>query len=206
MIEAKEFLWRCRCHDAASLKEHNARGEEQGFVQIVCDENNGFAEAAGERAEFALKLGASDWIKRPKRLVHQQDGRIGSKGAGDSDALALTTGKFARTAICEFPRVKANEVEHFLNARGGASGFPLFQNGNESHIFRNRKMREETGVLDNVTNASAKADQIPSPGRALLDEDFPLRGHQHSIDQAKKCGLSATAAAEQDERLTLRNG
>src|SRR6266403_5104893 len=81
----------------------NARGEEQGFVQIVCDENNGFAEAAGERAEFALKLGASDWIKRPKRLVHQQDGRIGSKGAGDSDALALTTGKFARTAICEFP-------------------------------------------------------------------------------------------------------
>jgi len=206
MIEAKEFLWRCRCHDAASLKEHNARGEEQGFVQIVCDENNGFAEAPGERAEFALKLGASDWIKRPKRLVHQQDGRIGSKGAGDSDALALATGKFARTAIGEFPRVKANEVEHFLNARGGASGFPLFQNGNESHIFRNRKMREETGVLDNVTNASAKADQIPSPVERSWTKISPCEGISNSIDQAKKCGLSATAAAKQDERLTLRNG
>ena len=122
------------------------------------------------------------------------------------DALALATGKFARTAICEFPGGKANEVEHFFDACGGASGFPFFQNGNESHIFRNRKMREETGVLDNVTNASAETDQIPSAGRALLDEDFPLRGHQHSIDQAKKCGLSATAAAEEDERLTLRNG
>jgi hypothetical protein len=206
MIEAKEFLRRCRCHDAAGLKQHDARGKEQSFVQIVRDENNGFAEAAGERAEFTLQLGAGNGIERPKRFVHQQDGRIGGEGAGHSDALALATGKFARTAICELPSIKAHEVEHFLNACGGASGLPSFQNGNESHIFRNRKMREKTGILNNVPNASTKADQIPSPGRALLDEDFPLRGHQHSIDQAKKCGLSATTAAEQDERLTLRNG
>jgi len=84
------------------LQQHNARGEEQGFVQIVCDENNGFAEAAGERAEFALKLGASYRIERAKGFVHQQDGRIGSKGAGDSDALALATGKFARVAVGKF--------------------------------------------------------------------------------------------------------
>ena len=175
-------------------------------MQVVRDENNSLAEAAGERAEFALQLGTCHGIERAKGFVHQQDGRIGGEGAGHSDALALAAGELARAAICEFPRVKANEVEHFLNARGGANGIPLFQNGNESHIFRNRKMREETRILDNVTNASAKADQIPSPGRALLDEDFPLRGHQHSIDQTKKCGLSATTAAEQDERLTLRNG
>jgi len=106
VIEAKEFLWRCRCHDTAGLQQHNARGEEQSFVQIVCDKNNGFAEAAGERAEFALKLGASDWIKRPKRLVHQQDGRVGGKGAGDSDALALATGKFARVAVGKFSWIK----------------------------------------------------------------------------------------------------
>src|SRR5258708_36368611 len=106
MIEAKEFLRRCRCHDAASLKEHNARGEKHGFVQVVRDENNGVAEAAGERAEFALKLGASGWIERPKRLVHQQDGGIGSKGAGDTDALAVATGKFARVGVGKFSWIK----------------------------------------------------------------------------------------------------
>src|SRR5260370_21143220 len=96
MIEPKKFLRRCRCHNASGLKQHNACGKEQSFVQIVRDENNGLAEAAGERAEFTLQLGAGNGIERTERLVHQQDGGIGGEGAGDANALALAAGKVAR--------------------------------------------------------------------------------------------------------------
>jgi hypothetical protein len=35
---------------------------------------------------------------------------------------------------------------------------------------------KETGVLYNVTDAAAEADEIPIASGALLDKDLPLRG------------------------------
>jgi len=127
-------------------------------VQIVSDEDDGFAEAAGEGAEFALELGASNGIKRAKGLVHQQDGRIGSEGAGDADALALAAGKFAGVPVGKFSWIKSNQAEELPNAHGRAAGIPVFQSGNQGDIFCNSKMGEKTGVLNHVPNASAEAD------------------------------------------------
>src|SRR5712692_10540783 len=127
-------------------------------MQIVSDENNSFAEAPGEGAELALEFGAGNGIKRAKGLVHQQDGRVGSEGAGDADALALAAGKFTRAAVGKFRWIKSNQGEEFPNAHGRAACVPAFQNGNESDIFCNRKMGKETSVLDDVTNSSAEAN------------------------------------------------
>ncbi len=127
-------------------------------MQIVSDENNSFAEAPGEGAELALEFGASNGIKRAKGLVHQQDGRVGSEGAGDADALALAAGKFTRAAVSKFRWIKSNEGEELPNAHGRVAGVPVFQSGNKGDIFCNCKMGKEAGVLDNVTNASAEAD------------------------------------------------
>ncbi len=177
MVKAEEFL-RCGAgDDAAGFEEDDARGEEQGFAQIVGDEDDGLAKAAGEGAEFALKLGAGDGIKCAEGLVHEQDGRIGGKGAGDANALTLTAGEFAGAAMSEFARIEADEAEHFIDAGRGAGAAPFFQSGNKADIFCNAEMGEETGVLNDVTDAAAQADEIPIASRALLDEDFPLRGH-----------------------------
>src|SRR5712692_4107833 len=177
MIKAQEFLWRSSGDDAAGFEQDDAGSEEQRFAQIVSDEHDGLAEAAGQGAEFALELGAGDGIERAEGLVHQKDGRIGGEGARDADALTLATGEFARMAMREFAGVEADKMEHFFDAGGNARGIPLFQNGNESDVFGNREMGEETGVLDDVTDAAAKPDEIPIAGRSILDEDFPLRGN-----------------------------
>src|SRR6266851_5228798 len=153
MVEAKKFLGRGAGDDTSGFEQDDTRGEEQGFAQIVGDEHDGFAEAAGQGAEFALEL-----------------------GAGDADALALAAGKLARTAMREFAGVEADKMEHFFDAGGDARGIPLFQNGNESDVFGNGEMGEETGVLDDVTDAATKADEIPIARGTILDEDFPLRG------------------------------
>ena len=92
MVEAEKFLRGGAGDDAAGFKQDDARGEEKRFAQIVGDEDNGFAEAAGEGAEFALEFGAGDGIKRAEGLVHQKDGRIGGEGTSDADTLALAAG------------------------------------------------------------------------------------------------------------------
>jgi hypothetical protein len=176
VVEAKKFLGRSVGDDAAGFEQDNTRGEEQGFAQIVGDKDNGFAEAAGEGAEFALELGASDGIERAEGLIHEQDGRIGGEGTSDADTLTLAAGKFARMTMREFAGIEADKMQHFINAGGDARGIPLFQNGNESDVFGNGEMGEETGVLDDVTDAAAEADEIPIAGGTILDEDFPLRG------------------------------
>ena len=205
MVKAKKFLRRGAGNDAAGLEQDNARGEEQSFAQIVSDEDDGLAEAAGEGAEFALELGARDGIERAEGLVHQKDRRIGGEGAGDADALTLAAGKFAGAAMGEFAGFQADKLEHFIDASGGAGGIPILQSGNKGNVFRDGEMGEEASVLNDVTDASAKADGVPIGGRAILDEDFPFRGKQHSIHQLEKSGLAAAAAAEEDEGLTVRD-
>src|SRR5258708_33960833 len=81
VVEAKELLWSGAGNDAASFEQDDAGSEKQRFAEIVGDEDDGLAEAAGEGAEFALELGAGDGVERTEGLVHEQDGRIGCEGA-----------------------------------------------------------------------------------------------------------------------------
>lgn len=174
MIEAKELLWSGAGNDAAGFEQDDARGEKQCFAEIVGDQDDGLAEATGEGAEFALELGAGDGIERAEGLVHEQNGRIGRKGAGNADALALPAGEFAGAAMGEFAGIEADKLEHFLDAGGGAGGVPVFQSGNEGDIFCDGEMGEEARVLNDVTHAPAKADRVPSGARAALDKNLPL--------------------------------
>ena len=176
MIKAKKFLRRSIGDDAARFQQNDARGKEQGFTQIVGDENDRFAKAVGQCAEFSLKLRARDGIKRTERLVHQQYRWIGSEGTSDANALALAPRKFASVAMRKLAGIEADEMEHFLDTGGGAGGIPVFQIGDESNIFGNREMGEETGFLNDVTDTPAEAGEIPIAGRTGIHEDFAFRG------------------------------
>src|SRR5712692_1134166 len=176
MIKAQEFLWRSSGDDAAGFEQDDAGSEEQRFAQIVSDEHDGLAEAAGEGAEFALELRAGDGIERAEGLVHQKKGGISSEGAGNADALALAAGKFAGAAAGKFRWIKSNQGQELPDAHGGAAAVPLLKRGEEADVFGNGEMGEEAGVLDDVPDAAAKANGVPNGGRAILDEDFPFRG------------------------------
>jgi len=174
VVEAKKILRRGAGNDAAGFEQDDAGSEKQRFAEIVGDEDNGFAEAVGEGAEFTLELGAGDRVERAEGLVHEQNGRIGGEGARDTDALALAAGEFAGPTMREFARIEADKLEHFLDPSGGAGGVPVFQSGDEGDIFCDSEMGEEAGVLNDVTHAAAEAYGVPGGGRAALDEDFPL--------------------------------
>jgi hypothetical protein len=90
--------------------------EKKGFADVVGDEDNGFIEVAGEGPEFALKLGTGDGIEGAEGLVHQENRGIGSKSAGNADALALTARELAGAARGKFGWIEADDAEQFINA------------------------------------------------------------------------------------------
>ena len=103
--------------------------EQQGFAQIVRDEHDRLAQAAGQGAEFALQFGARYRVESAEWLVHQQDWRVGGKGARDANALSLAAGQFVRTTVGEFARIESNEGQQLVNACGNPSRVPFFERG-----------------------------------------------------------------------------
>ena len=176
MVEAEEIQGRSGCDNAAGLKQDDAGSEEKSFAKIVGDEDDGLAETASKGAEFALKLGAGDGIEGTEGFIHQENGRIGGKGAGDANALTLAAGKFAGAAVGKFRWIKSDHGEELPDAHGDATAIPLLKRGDEGDVFRNGEMRKETGFLDDVTNAAAEVDGVPFSRGTPLDEDLALRG------------------------------
>jgi hypothetical protein len=174
MIEAKKFLRRSAGNDAAGFEKDDAGSEEQGFAQIVGDEDDGLAEATGKRAEFALKFGAGDGVERAEGLVHEKDRWIGGEGAGNADTLALASGELARSALGIFARIEADKLEHFFDAGVGARSIPFFKGGDEGDVFCHAEMGEKAGILDDITDPATEADGVPVYGGAILDKDLPF--------------------------------
>jgi hypothetical protein len=174
MIDVKKLLRRAGGNDAASFEQEDTGSKKQGFAQIMRDEDNGFAEAPCEGAEFALKLGAGDRIESAEGLVHQQDWWISSKGASDAYALALASREFARPAPGVFARIETHKLEHFFDARSSAIRVPVFQGRDEGDVLRDGEMGEKAGILDDIPDAAAKADGVPIGGGAALDENLAV--------------------------------
>ena len=84
-----ELLRRKVSDEFAAFEQSDSGAEHQALAQIVGDEDDGFLQAILQGAKFALQFIASDRIESAEGLVHQQNRRIGGKGAGHADPLAL---------------------------------------------------------------------------------------------------------------------
>ena len=164
MVEVKKFLWRGACNNMAGFEQNDARSEEKSFAKVVSDKDDRFTKTVDQGAKFALKLRARDGIESAEGFVHQENGWIGCESTGNSYALALASGEFARVAMREFARIEADKMEHFIDAGGDASCIPTFQAGHETDILCNGEMREKASILNHVADAATEPDGIPRSG------------------------------------------
>src|SRR5947209_6630883 len=118
------------------------------------NEQNSFSQLALQREEFALKAGAGERIESAERLVHQENWRIGGKGACDADALALSAGKLMRIASTDVIG-QAHELQEFLDASGDPLVCPLLDGWDQPNVSFNGVVREQTDVLDDVADVTA---------------------------------------------------
>jgi len=78
MIDVKKFLRRAAGNDTTGFEQDDTGSKKKRFAQIMRDEDDGFAKAPCEGAEFALKFGTGDGIERAESLVRKEDRRISS--------------------------------------------------------------------------------------------------------------------------------
>ena len=82
--------------DFALLHHHHEIGERDRFELGVGDVHEGNAELALHVAQLLAHLDAQELVERGKRLVEQEDARLGDGGAGERDALLLAAGELRR--------------------------------------------------------------------------------------------------------------
>ena len=90
--------------------------------------------------QLYLHLFTQLFIQRRKRFVHEQDAWFKNKGAGEGDALSLTTGELFYVAITE--TVELYSCQSGFNPVGGFSRIHSTQLQRECDILGNRHMRE----------------------------------------------------------------
>jgi len=206
MVEAKKILGSGEGHEAADVEQSDAGGEEEGFAEIVGDEDDGFLKAAGEGAKFALEFGTGDGIESREGLVHEQNGGIGGESAGYADALALATREFAGVTGGKVGGIEADEGEEFVDASGDAGGGPVLERGNEGDVLSDSEVRKEAGVLDNVSDATAELKGVDIGSGTTVYGNLTTGGQEQPIDEAKKSGFATATATEKDEGFATGNG
>ena len=106
------------------------------FAKIVGDKDDSLFETASQGAEFALKLSSGDGIESAEWLIHEQDGRIGGEGAGDTHALALAAREFMWAALAVLCRFETDEgKEEFVNASSRCARTVHFSREGTSAMF-----------------------------------------------------------------------
>jgi hypothetical protein len=206
MVDSRKFLRSGLGDDATVLQKDDARGEQERLAKVVGDKNNGFAKTAREGAEFTLKLGAGDGVEGAKGLVHQENGRVGGKGARDANALALPAGELVRAAIAVFCRFETDQGKEFGDTGRGASGIPFFERGNERDVLGDREMGEKPCVLNYIADAAPQTNGVPFGGSAVTDKDLAGGWHEEAIDQFQHRRFAAAAAAQEDKSLPGSDG
>ncbi|EKD60920.1 MAG: hypothetical protein ACD_54C00487G0001 [uncultured bacterium] len=136
---------RAGLHHCAVFHDGNAVADANGLVQIVGDEDSRFAQGFGQLAEFILQLAADQRIQRGKRLIHQDDFRVGCDGAGKADALLHAARQFARIALHPIGQTNAGQgIGRDAAALGRGHALHLQP---ESRVFQHGAGGNECDVL-----------------------------------------------------------
>jgi len=87
----------------AGVRRHDdyAIGEIDRLGHVVCDVDDRFAGGVPNVREQPLHLLARQRVEGREGFVHEQNGRIVGKGAGDGDTLLHAAGEVMRVGACK---------------------------------------------------------------------------------------------------------
>src|SRR5262245_49777488 len=182
----------------ATLRDHgDPVGQAECLTLVVGHENRGYAELALNLLDFDLHRGPQVSVQCGERLIQQQDPGADDQGAGERDALLLTTGELTRLAVLQ--SLKLDERERIGNStRDLGLGNPAHPEA-VAHIRRHAHVREQRVVLEHDADLAPIGRKI---GNApAVDRDLAAVGHQEAGDEVEERGLAAARRSEQGHQL-----
>ena len=126
-------------------------GEHECVEDVVGDED-GCAVAEHAR-QHSTERGRDRNVESGHRFVQEQKLGLRGESAGDGDALGLSSGEFARSAVRELQAVDFRQPVSSEILRGGTV-HPL-ATSTESDVLEHGQVREEVGVLGKHRDTAA---------------------------------------------------
>ena len=179
-------------------------GDLQGAFDVVVGDED--ADAGGnEPADFGLQLLHGNRVHAGKRLVQQNQRRIGHHRPGDFQLAAFPAGQKSRLAVDDLA-----EAEPFDQVVGPAFAFGLadghgFQN--RQQIFPDRQPLKDAGFLRQIAHAQSGAF-VHRHFRYVvaLEEDTAAVRDNHADGHAERGGLAGAVAAQEAHDRPLAHG
>ena len=178
-------------HDAAFPHHGNAIGKQYRLVDIVCDEDDGLPQALMELPQLDLQASARNGIERAEGLVHKQGARARGNGARDPDPLLLSSGELRGITRSVLPRRQTDQAQQLVHPSGDARFIPSQQTRHDRHVLRDRVMREQPALLDDVAHVTAQVWAFELLGRGAVDVDDPAARVVEAVDQFEERRLAA---------------
>ena len=185
----------------AVVHDRDPVAELDGLVDVVSHKDHRLSNFALNPKEFVLQAFSRDPVDGAKRFVHQQDRRVGSERAGDTDALALPARKLMGISAGELFRVEPHQFEQFGDTLLDPPLVPAQQPGHGRDIVGDAQVRKQSDVLDDVAHPQAERDRVDVRDVLLIVKDAAIAGLDEPVDHLERGRLSAAGRADQHGQL-----
>lgn len=190
VVDVRDVGRRAGRHDA------DAAAEQQRFLDVVGDKNDGFVGFLPNPLKLLLHGAARHRVERAERLIHEQDGRIVRQHAGQLNALLHAAGQLARElALVSLKTDQRNVLVGNLAALGRRDTLHAQA---ELYVLPDREPGEQgrIGLLEDDGAVLAGPVDL-----AVSDAHLAGRLGDEARDETEQRRFAAAARPQQDEKL-----
>src|SRR5690606_3355684 len=196
-----DFMRRTDLVNAAFAHDGDVVRHGQRFALIMCDIDEGCADAFLKPFQLDLHLQTQFQVKRAERFVEQQHLGFVDERARQRHALHLSTGKLARLARAI--AFEPDQFERLANAALQLAATNAMDARPIGNVVVNRHMREQCPALKHHIGGAAIGGN--AVGALVTDPDFTSVGILEAGEHAQRRGFAAAGWAEQRKERTFRN-
>ena len=187
------------------LHHDDAVGKAIDLVPVVRDEDGRLAELAQRLVQLPLEAEAQMLVERGKRLVQQQDLRVGDEDTRQRDALLLAAGQLR--GIVPGQRLELEALHQPFGQRL-ALGFIALAPRARADVLCDRHVREQGVILEHQARPPLLRREVDVlfgvKERHTVDDDAAPVGPLDARDALERHALAAAGRAEQRENFIFR--
>jgi hypothetical protein len=201
---AGQQLGRGQVGDDLAVAEHrDPAGQLLGDGKLMGGQQDRLALVAGQPGDPVLDRAGGRHVQPDRRLVQQQDRRVGDQRRGDRDLLLHATGVGAHGLVAAFPQAQLGEQP--LRAGPDLAAAQALQAAEVQQVLPGRQRPVH------VAGAFQHRADLPHRGRTLpghvvaVQPDRARRGQDQPAQHLDRGRLAGAVGAEQADHLPWRH-
>jgi hypothetical protein len=134
------------------IEHKNSMSKEQRFQVLMCDQYGCYLDVCQDMPQFLAYLTPRLYIQRRQWFIKQEKLRLQGQGAGDSDALLLSSGKLGCAALVEACQVHLFQRLSHSMTNGGL--WEMLRTQTKGDVFKDIQVGKEDVILEDIAKGS----------------------------------------------------